>query len=153
VKVVLTGEGSDELLAGYYPTIGRRCYSYLWDGLPSISTDGIRRLVRGAASVPCDSISSTQNCHRDVSPGETPDVDALYFDQFCADVPNVISGGSVFERSSGSTRASKPPTHLPRPLTADLTVASARRNVRGCNKILLGRDDLDLHELLMKQDR
>jgi len=80
VKVVLTGEGSDELLAGYYryPTTllnlaaGRVYHRF--------STDGIRRLVRGVAAG-----LAPNGLGRKLSRTflwRSPDIDALYFDNF-----------------------------------------------------------------------
>lgn len=80
VKVVLTGEGSDELLAGYYRyrttllnlSAGRIYHRF--------STDGIRRLVRGMAS------GLAPDALRRKLPRtflwRPPDVESLYFDNF-----------------------------------------------------------------------
>lgn len=80
VKVVLTGEGSDELLAGYYRYrttllnfVAGRVYH-------RFSSNGIRRLVRGvAASIASDSLRRKLPRSFLWLP---PDVDALYFDNF-----------------------------------------------------------------------
>ena len=80
VKVVLTGEGSDELLAGYYRyrttllnlSVGRIYHRF--------STDGIRRLIRSvAAGLAPDSIG--RKLPRTFL-WLSPDIDALYFDNF-----------------------------------------------------------------------
>jgi len=80
VKVVLTGEGSDELLAGYYRyrttllnlSAGRLYHRF--------STAGIRRLVRGvAAGLSPDSLA--RKLPRTFL-WRSPDIDALYFDNF-----------------------------------------------------------------------
>lgn len=80
VKVVLTGEGSDELLAGYYRyrttllnlSAGRIYHRF--------STDGIRRLVRGMAS------GLAPDALRRKLPRtflwRPSDVESLYFDNF-----------------------------------------------------------------------
>src|SRR5947207_12371380 len=80
VKVVLTGEGSDELLAGYYRyrttllnlSVGRIYHRF--------STDGIRRVIRSvAAGLAPDSIG--RKLPRTFL-WLSPDIDALYFDNF-----------------------------------------------------------------------
>lgn len=80
VKVVLTGEGSDELLGGYYRY--RTTLLNLSAGrfYHQVSTEGLRRLVR---SVACG--AAPESLRRKLSRTflcRPPDVDALYFDNF-----------------------------------------------------------------------
>jgi asparagine synthase (glutamine-hydrolysing) len=82
VKVVLTGEGSDELLAGYYryrTTLLNLAAGRIYH---RFSTDGIRRLVRRAVSgLAPDSLR--RKLPRTFL-WRPPDVESLYFDNFAA---------------------------------------------------------------------
>ena len=143
VKVVLTGEGSDELLAGYYRyrttllnlSLGRVYYRY--------STDRIRRLVRGAASGLAT--GSLQRKLPRTFLWRTPDVDALYFDNF-----------AVFPRHMQQDLFSKG-------LRDQLERVNPYAGMRHCfdahpsasllQRLLYADLKTYLHELLMKQDQ
>jgi asparagine synthase (glutamine-hydrolysing) len=143
VKVVLTGEGSDELLAGYprYRTTllnlsaGRLYHRF--------STDGIRRLVRGvAAGLAPDSLA--RKLPRTFL-WRSPDIDALYFDNF-----------AVFTRQMQRDLFSKDLwDQLERvdPYAGMRHYFDAHPSASLLQRLLYADLKTYLHELLMKQDQ
>src|SRR5215204_517764 len=144
VKVVLTGEGSDELLAGY-GRYRKTVYNLaLGARYHRLAPAALRRAVgRGVESLPAGSkvrqkLSRTFLCL-------TPDIETIYFDNF-----------SVFSRSM-QTRLLTPEAKE-RTGHADPYRAVAAYLERTDAETLLGRllyADVKtyLHELLMKQDQ
>jgi asparagine synthase (glutamine-hydrolysing) len=143
VKVVLTGEGSDELMAGYYKyrktvynmAVGQRYQSW--------TPDVIQRLVRFGAqhSLPNQLVNKMRQTFlwRDAS------IESLYFDNF-----------AIFPLAMQQQMLSR--SFIERVGTVD-PYLNVRRLVSGSDaKTLLNRllyADLKtyLHELLMKQDQ
>jgi asparagine synthase (glutamine-hydrolysing) len=143
VKVVLTGEGSDELLAGYYRyrttllnlSAGRLFHRY--------STDGIRRLIRGvAAALAPDSL--TRKFSRTFL-WRSPDIDALYFDNFS--VFTRAMQEELFSRElQGQVGQVDPYAGMRRYFDAPASASLLQR-------LLYADLKTYLHELLMKQDQ
>ena len=143
VKVVLSGEGSDELLAGYYryrTTLLNLSAGQIYE---RFSTDSIRRAVRGIASGLAPA-SMARKLPRTFL-WRAADVDALYFDNF-----------AVFSRQMQRDLFSKT-------LHDQIDAVNPYAGMRGyfdtpASASLLQRllyTDLKtyLHELLMKQDQ
>jgi len=144
VKVVLTGEGSDELLAGYERYTKTLYNVRLGEHYHRIVPAGVRRAVRravehlGVGSLPRRKLERTFLCI-------PPDLPSIYFDNF-----------AVF----------------PRALQAQLFTPAAKERVAGADPYRVMREHLErtdadtllnrllyvdsktyLHELLMKQDK
>jgi asparagine synthase (glutamine-hydrolysing) len=142
VKVVLTGEGSDELLAGY----GRYRKTILNLSLgaryTSVTSEGVRALVRSSiAGLPAS--RTRQKLLRSFL-NVTPEIESIYFDNF-----------AVFPLSTQSNLLS--------PEVAQQVTIDPYRGVREALKQTDATSLLDrllyadiktyLHELLMKQDQ
>jgi asparagine synthase (glutamine-hydrolysing) len=144
VKVVLTGEGSDELMAGYYrywKTVynlwfGARYHGWTPEALRRAARDGIDRLPIGSALR--HRLSRTFL-------SRTPDVESLYLDNF-----------AVFSREQQLRLLT--PEAKDRAGALD-PYASARRYLTQSdatttlNRLLYADTKTYLHELLMKQDQ
>jgi len=144
VKVVLTGEGSDEMLAGY-ERYRKTVYNLrLGSGYQSLTNESVRNFVRGRlASLPSGS-KLRQKLSRTFL-ALAPDIESIYFDNF-----------AVF----------------PRRMQRELLTPSARESANGhdpyagvsghlaatdagslLNRLLYADTKTYLHELLMKQDQ
>jgi len=143
VKVVLTGEGSDELLAGYgkYRTT---VYNLALGGTyHRWTTAGLRRLVRGGLSLALPSgveekLQRTFLC-RDAT------IEQLYFDNFA------VFSRSMQERLLTPQAKSRIGRLDPYLKVHDLIHVTDARTV--LNKLLYADLKTYLHELLMKQDQ
>jgi len=144
VKVVLTGEGSDELMAGYYRywktvynlALGARYHDWTPEALRRAARDGINRLPIGSALR--HRLSRTFL-------SRTPDVESLYLDNF-----------AVFSREQQLSLL----TPEAKDRSGDLDpYARARRYLAQSdatttlNRLLYADTKTYLHELLMKQDQ
>jgi asparagine synthase (glutamine-hydrolysing) len=147
VKVVLTGEGSDELMAGYYRywktvynlSFGACYHGWTPEALRRAARAGIDRLPIGAALR--HKLSRTFL-------SRTPDVESLYLDNF-----------AVFSREQ-QLRLLTPeakcrvgaPSHMDPYATARRRLAQSDATTT-LNQLLYADTKTYLHELLMKQDQ
>ncbi|HYJ47444.1 MAG TPA: asparagine synthase (glutamine-hydrolyzing), partial [Pyrinomonadaceae bacterium] len=144
VKVVLTGEGSDELLGGYdryRKTIYNLSFGARYHGL---TTKGMRGLVlSGIERLPATS-RARQKLLRTFLAVE-PDIESIYFDNFAVfprSMQHELLTGEARERA----RALDPYKGVRRYL--ELTDAETL-----LNRLLYADTKTYLHELLMKQDQ
>jgi len=143
VKVVLTGEGSDELLAGYYRyrttllnmSVGRWYHRF--------STERMRHMLRDIAA-----IMAPQSLKRRLPRTflwRTPDLDSLYCDNF-----------AVFPRQMQDellTDSVKDRLNLVNPYAAITRYLDLPRSASVLQRLLYADLKTYLHELLMKQDQ
>ena len=144
VKVVLTGEGSDELLAGYGKYQRTVLNLALGARYQNVTTSGIRKAIRSGIAVMPSSSKLKQKLSRSFLSLQ-PDIESIYFDNF-----------AVFPRS----------------MQSQLLTKQAREQIGHCDPYIGVRDLLSqtdasslldrllyadiktyLHELLMKQDQ
>ena len=140
VKVVLTGEGSDETLAGY----NRYRVTIFNRRLGTLVPSGVRSLARGAVATLPASSRVRQKLSRTalVLPA---DLTALYFDNFAVfsrqQQPGLLAPG-MRERVSGVD---------PYAAARDALERTDARNL--LDQLLYADTQTYLHELLMKQDQ
>ncbi|HYP26967.1 MAG TPA: asparagine synthase (glutamine-hydrolyzing) [Blastocatellia bacterium] len=144
VKVVLTGEGSDELLAGYgkyFTTVYNLAFGRAYERtLP----DGVRSWVRrkiesmGTASRTRQRLSRTFLCVK-------PDIESIYFDNF-----SVFSLGMQERLFSAEARARMGESYA---YSAPLGHLRESDAVAFVDQLLASDLKTYLHELLMKQDQ
>jgi len=143
VKVVLTGEGSDELLAGYgkYRTT---VYNLACGGFyHRWTTAGMRRLVRGGLSLALPSRVEEKLQRTFLWRDAT--IEQLYFDNFA------VFSRSMQERLLTPQAKSQIGRLDPYLKVHDLIHATDARTI--LNKLLYADLKTYLHELLMKQDQ
>ena len=144
VKVVLTGEGSDEMMAGYYRywktvynlSLGARYHGWAPGPLRRAVRDGIGRLPAG---------SSLRRKLAQTFLAQPPDVESLYLDNF-----------AVFSRAQQQQMLT--PEAKDRAGSLDPYAASRRYFTQSdatttLNQLLYADTKTYLHELLMKQDQ
>src|SRR5215467_1237288 len=144
VKVVLTGEGSDELMAGYYRywktvynlSLGARYHGWTPEALRRAARAGIARLPDG---------SSLRRRLSRTFLSRTPDVESLYLDNF-----------AVFSREQQLSLLT--PEAKDRAGSLDPYAVTRRRLAQSdatttLNRLLYADAKTYLHELLMKQDQ
>jgi asparagine synthase (glutamine-hydrolysing) len=147
VKVVLTGEGSDELMAGYYRywktvynlSLGARYHGWTPEALRGAARDVIDSLPIGSALR--HRLSRTFL-------SRTPDIESLYLDNF-----------AVFSREQQlglltpeAKRRVGAPAHMDPYVTARRLLAQSDATTT-LNRLLYADTKTYLHELLMKQDQ
>jgi asparagine synthase (glutamine-hydrolysing) len=143
VKVVLTGEGSDELLAGYYRYrttmlnmgVGRRYHQF--------TSAGMRNMLRTVAGSMAS--RSLQRKMQRTFLWRTPSVDELYFDNFAV-YPRTAQTGLL------SVRARQQLADID-PYAGMLQFFNARPSASLLQRLLYTDLKTYLHELLMKQDQ
>jgi asparagine synthase (glutamine-hydrolysing) len=144
VKVVLTGEGADEMLAGYYRyrktiynlSIGKQYHRF--------TNEGLRKTInRAVESLPATSVVRRKLSRTFVS--LEPDLESLYFDNF-----GVFRLGMQQDLLSAATKertGSLDPYAGVRALVADCDADTL------LNQLLYADTKTYLQELLMKQDQ
>lgn len=144
VKVVLTGEGSDELLAGYArykKTVFNLAFGARYE---SLTTAGIRKTIQNAiAGMPSGSklrqkLSRTFLALR-------PDIETIYFDNFAV-FPRSMHGGLMTEETRHRVGHGDPYVEVKNLL--EQTDAESL-----LDRLLYSDIKTYLHELLMKQDQ
>src|SRR5215510_14565548 len=144
VKVVLTGEGSDELMAGYYRywktlynlSLGALYHDWTPEALRRAARDGIACLPDG---------SSLRRRLSQTFLSRTPDIESLYLDNF-----------AVFSRSQQFRLLT--PEAKERAGALDPYAVTRQRFAQSdatttLNRLLYADTKTYLHELLMKQDQ
>nr|MBA2733066.1 asparagine synthase (glutamine-hydrolyzing) [Acidobacteriota bacterium] len=144
VKVVLTGEGSDELLGGYeryYKTILNLS---LGGRYQQFTNDALRRMVRGRI----DAFPSHSKAHQKLSRTflyRTPDIENLYFDNFA--VFTRAMQGELLAPQTKERASSLDPYVIIRAVFESSGASSL------LDRMLYADLKTYLHELLMKQDQ
>jgi asparagine synthase (glutamine-hydrolysing) len=144
VKVVLTGEGSDELMAGYYRywktvynlSLGARYHGWTPEALRRATRYGIDHLPIGSA---------LRNRLSRTFLSRTPDVESLYLDNF-----------AVFSREQQLrllTPEAKNRAGALDPYAASRLRLEESDATTTLNRLLYADTKTYLHELLMKQDQ
>lgn len=144
VKVVLTGEGSDELLAGYGKYQRTVLNLALGARYQNVTTSGIRKAIQSGIAVMPSSSKLKQKLTRSFLSLQ-PDIESIYFDNF-----------AVFPRSMQSQLLTQQ-THDqighcdPYLGVRDLLSQTDARSL--LDRLLYADIKTYLHELLMKQDQ
>jgi asparagine synthase (glutamine-hydrolysing) len=144
VKVVLTGEGSDEVLAGYgryWKTIANRALATRYHAW---TPEGLRGAVRRSVeSLPPGSqlrrkLTRTFLCL-------DPDIESLYFENFAV-FPSTLQAGLLARETKQRIGALQPHSEVRR-------YFDAPGGETLLNRLLYADVKTSLHELLMKQDQ
>lgn len=150
VKVVLTGEGSDEMMAGYERYRKTIHNLRLGRTYHALTTEGVRRLAR----LPFDNLAGESNLRQKVRRTFLylePNIDDLYFDNFAVFTKawqQRLLTDETKERvvAEGGTESLNPYAGMRRYFDADKSTSLL-------NRMLYADTKTYLHELLMKQDQ
>jgi asparagine synthase (glutamine-hydrolysing) len=144
VKVVLTGEGSDELLAGYgkyFTTVYNLAFGRAYERvLPKGARSWLRRKIEGMSGT-----SRTRQRLARTFLCVSPDIESIYFDNF-----SVFSLAMQERLFSADTRARMKGSYAYGAAVAHLEESDA---VALVDQLLASDLKTYLHELLMKQDQ
>ena len=144
VKVVLTGEGSDEMLAGYYryrKTVYNLSFGQKYN---SLTTDSMRSGVRNAIARLDKGSRVRQKLSRTFL-SRPADIESLYFDNFAV-FPRVMQSELLASSTLERTAPNDPYT--------DIRNYAAQTDAETLlDKLLYVDMKTYLHELLMKQDQ
>lgn len=144
VKVVLTGEGSDELLAGYYRYRTTVYNQALGNSFQSLTNEPIRQVIKNRIeSLPAGSkakrkLSRTFLCLK-------PDLENIYFDNFA--VFSRARQAQLLTNEAKERLGSVDPYQTLKALIEDTDATTL------LNRLLYADTKTYLHELLMKQDQ
>jgi asparagine synthase (glutamine-hydrolysing) len=144
VKVVLTGEGSDELLAGYYRYRTTVYNQALGNSFQSLTNEPIRQVIKNRIeSLPAGSkakrkLSRTFLCLK-------PDLENIYFDNFA--VFSRARQARLLTNEAKERLGSVDPYQTLKALIEDTDATTL------LNRLLYADTKTYLHELLMKQDQ
>ena len=144
VKLVLTGEGSDELLAGYYRYRTTVYNQALGNSFQSLTNEPIRQVIKNRIeSLPAGSkakrkLSRTFLCLK-------PDLENIYFDNFA--VFSRARQAQLLTNEAKERLGSVDPYQTLKALIEDTDATTL------LNRLLYADTKTYLHELLMKQDQ
>jgi asparagine synthase (glutamine-hydrolysing) len=144
VKVVLTGEGSDEMLAGYERYRKTILNLRLGASYGRLTTESLRRaLKRGVERLPASS-GVRQKLSRSFL-AVTPDIESIYFDNFAV-FPRAMQRELLTDEAQERAGGIDP--------YADVRRYLAETDAQTLlNRLLYADTKTYLHELLMKQDQ
>src|SRR5262249_4204259 len=144
VKVVLTGEGSDELMAGYY-----RYWKTIYNlSIGARYRDWTPELLRRAVRNGIDRLPDDSSLRRKLSQtflAKTPDIESLYLENF-----------AVFSRAQQNlmlTSEAKERAGERDPYVTTRGYFTQSDATTTLNRLLYADTKTYLHELLMKQDQ
>lgn len=144
VKVVLTGEGSDELMAGYY-----RYWKTVYNlSIGAYYHDWTPQALRRAASYGLDRLPDNSMLRRSLSRtfiSIPPDIESLYLDNFAVFSRNQQDG--LLTAEAKDRAGALDPHATARRYLAELDETTT------LNRLLYADSKTYLHELLMKQDQ
>jgi len=144
VKVVLTGEGSDEMLAGYERYRKTILNLRLGASYERLTTEGLRRaLKRGVASLPAGGRARRKLARSFLA--VAPDIESIYFDNFA-----VFPRAMQRELLTGEARERAGSIDPYADVRRYLAETDAQTLL---NQLLYADTKTYLHELLMKQDQ